>query len=128
MESTLKKYQLFAILVGILLLINGLMLPTRLSFRMYICGDSGSAILASSMLQDGLVPYRDFNENYGFATLWLNQIWFNSLGYTPLANELLNILCLILLCWGFAEMIMVMKWSHSITWLVLLSTPFMFCY
>src|SRR5439155_24216609 len=101
--ETVKQYQLFLILDLICLLITLLMLPTRLSFRMYISGDAGSALLASSMLQDGLVPYRDYNDNYGLATLWLNQLWFNAFGYTPLANELLNILCLLLICWGFAE-------------------------
>ena len=128
MEYLLKKYQLFAILVGIMLLINVLMLPDRLSFTSYLCYDSGASIKASSMLQEGLVPWRDYNYNYGFATLWLNQLWFNGFGYTPLANESLNILCSILLCWGIAEMITVMQWSKTITWLVLLSTPYLFCY
>ncbi len=128
MEYLLKKYQIFAILVGIMLLINVLMLPDRLSFASYLCYDSGASLKASSMLQEGLVPWRDYNYNYGFATLLLNQLWFNGFGYTPLANESLNILCAMLLCWGIAEMITVMQWSKTITWLVLLSTPYLFCY
>ena len=128
MEYPLKKYQLFAILVGILLLINGLMLPYHLSFRDYLCGDSGSALYTSSMIRDGSIPWLDFNYNYGFATLWPNQLWFNSFGYTPVANLTLNLLCSILLCWGIAEMITVMQWNRTITWLVLLSTLYLFCY
>lgn len=128
MESTLKKYQLFTILVSILLLINGLMLPYHLSFRDYLCGDSGSALLASSMIQNGIVPWLDFNYSYGFATLWPNQLWFNSFGYTPMANVTLNLLCSILLCWGIAEIIVLMQWSKPVIWLVLLSTPYVFCF
>jgi len=128
MEYPLKKYQLFAILVGILLLINVLTLPTQLSFRQYLCGDIGSSLLVSHLVENGLVAGRDFYYNYGFASLWLNQLWFNTFGYTPFANECLNILCLILLCWGIAEMITVMRWSKPVVWLVLLSTSYLFCF
>ena len=128
MECPLKKYQLFSILVGIMLLINLFMLPNRLSIICYFCFDFGAAIKASSMMQEGLVPWSDFNYNYGLATLWLNQLWFNAFGYTPLANESLNILCSILLCWGIAEMITVMQWGKTTTWLVLVSTLYLFFY
>lgn len=128
MEYSLKKYQLFAILVSIMLMINGLMLPDQLSYQHYICGDAGSALMASSMLNDGETPWLDFNYTYGFGTLWLNQIWFNCFGCSPLVSGSLHILCSILICWGVADLIVLMKWSKPISCLVLICTPYLFCF
>ncbi len=126
----MTRLQLFGVLAFLNLALNAAILPYHFNYRHYFCGDAGSSLMATHMVSQGVTPWLDFNYYYGFGTLWLNQGWFSLFGYHPVANYALNMLCLLLVTFGTADMLVTMGWNRNkvLCGLALLLSPYLFCF
>lgn len=126
----MSRFQLFVVLALLCLVFHAATLPNHYNDLHYYYGDTGSSLMAARLMDSGATPWLDFNYYYGFATLWVNQAWYNMFGYTPWSNHLLNMLCRVLLAWGTADLMCSLGWNRSkpLLGLVLLSSPVLFCF
>ncbi|HXD89329.1 MAG TPA: hypothetical protein VN641_22745 [Urbifossiella sp.] len=58
-------------------------LPDLLAFPVVMFGDAGWPLAVDAMLDDGLVPTRDFGYFYGLLALAIDRVWFVVAGRTP---------------------------------------------
>jgi hypothetical protein len=74
--------------------------PHMLSFAGTVFGDPGWPLAVDALLDDGLVPTRDFGYFYGLLALPIDRAWFALVGRTPMAVVTLTILGAALLTVG----------------------------
>jgi hypothetical protein len=67
-------------------------LPHTLSFVGTLFGDPGWPLAVDALLDDGLVPTRDFGYFYGLLALPIDRAWFAAFGRTPAAVTGLTVL------------------------------------
>lgn len=66
--------------------------PHMLSFVGTVFGDPGWPLAVDALLDDGLVPTRDFGYFYGLLALPIDRAWFAVMGRTPMAVVTLTVL------------------------------------
>jgi hypothetical protein len=125
-----SRCRLFVVLSVLCIVLHIATLPNHFNEAHYYYGDTGSTLMAVELTNRGATPWLDFYYTYGFATLWVNQAWYQLFGATPLANHVLNLLSRLLMAWAMADLMVVMGWNRqrSTVGLVLLTSPYLFCF
>jgi hypothetical protein len=99
--------------------------PIALDEKLFLVYDPGSALKADRLISSGLVPTVDFAYSYGLLTLAAGRVWFGLFGRTPLAYELLTVLCAAVLLAGVARFARALVFDRRAVALLVLLTPWL---
>ena len=112
-----------AAFAAVSLAVTAAAVPGAIDLPRYAFGDNGWAVRVNGLLDEGLVPTRDFAFTYGLLTLLVNRAVFAAFGATPAATGGLSLACGLLLAVGVWRLARAMNLGVGPRLLLLLLLP-----
>ena len=101
-------------------------LPTDLGFDANAFGDRGDFLSIAYLVGHGSRPAIDFGYHWGLLPIMLAQAWFALFGATAQANEVIMVVCALMVAVGMARMAVALRLGAPGVGLLVLALPFAF--
>lgn len=102
---------IFAILAAEIIALNFLWVPVNLDFAHFAFCDNGANLSLQYLISHGYRPTIDFAYPYGLLPILLGRIWFAIAGLSPIAFQILILLCELGMGYAFARIAAVLHLS-----------------